>query len=87
MASPPRPAFESRPGTFGIEEGRAEASCEPCPAGSFTQDLGQLECAACPEGGVCREAGAATAMAWVPCPKGTYNPPLAMFYVAGLTSV
>ena len=66
--------IQCAPGSFGASTGNGNATCTPCPAGSFTEDLGQSNCSACPPGGFCPSPGAATRTTWVPCPSGRFSP-------------
>ena len=66
--------IQCAPGSFGASTGNGNTTCTPCPAGSFTEDLGQSNCSACPPGGFCPSPGAATRTTWVPCPSGRFSP-------------
>ena len=66
--------IQCAPGSFGASTGNGNATCTPCPAGSFTENLGQSSCSPCPPGGYCPSAGAASRTTWVPCPSGRYSP-------------
>mgnify|MGYP001491991460 CR=1 FL=1 len=47
-------------------------ACEPCGAGTFSEQDGSTRCDACQLGGYCESEGQASAlMAWTPCEAGT----------------
>ena len=62
------------PGTASDREANNGTSCAPCDPGSYAEGLNNTFCSPCPERGYCSEVGAASAaMAWRPCPAGTFS--------------
>ena len=62
------------PGTASNDEANNETSCAPCDPGSYAEGLHYTFCSPCPERGYCSKVGAASAaMAWRPCPAGTFS--------------
>lgn len=56
-------------GTYQIQ-----SICQPCPAGSYSEIEGALECKKCPPGYFSKRIASESSMECEPCPYGTYNP-------------
>ena len=64
-----------------------QSSCLPCVAGSYSASTKSTACSPCPEGGYCPNPSASSlALAFTPCPAGTFNGDSGQLSVEACTS-